>query len=92
MHTSLHPGGCADGSGNWLPWYHPDGSFEAVCPSDPRFAELERAHHAGQNLPGGPYVALSQTTEERGRAGLLGIVALLGVMGVLYWWAGRQPA
>lgn len=78
----IYPGGCADGSGNWLPLYDPamPGGFEAVCPSDPRYASLEA------ELSGAP-------PEERGAtAGQ--IVIALGVVGVasaLFWLTLRPP-
>lgn len=43
------PGQCGDGSGNWLPSYRPDGSLEPVCPSDPRYQVVARAHGMGQS-------------------------------------------
>lgn len=91
----LAPGQCSDGSGNWLPLIYPDGSFETVCPSDPRYAELEALHAAGLNTTAKPEAsrALGQSESQGNTAALfLGFGAIFFLMGLAYYMGGRAGA
>lgn len=41
------PGECGDGSGAWYPLRYADGSWEPICPSDPRYELAVRQNRRG---------------------------------------------